>query len=340
MELEFSMKKSKDNIKILFIYRSLQTFVKRDLEILQKYFDVKPIQWRGKRDISKIALDILKSDLTFSWFAQDSAAVTVFFSKLFRKKSIVIAGGGDVAYVPEINYGQFTADWHKRMLTKFALKHADRVLVVDPSLKKQIKYLLQKPCHQVKYLPTGYDSEYFKPHGEKKNIVLTVGAVKKGNIKRKGFEIFVKVAKKFPDISFVLAGKHIDDSIQYLIKIAPSNVTFTGFISNEKLLELYQKSRVYCQLSRHEGLPNALCEAMLCECIPVGSFQNGIPRAIANTGFYASWGSIEETTEALNEAIAAPIKKGKEARKRIKHKFPIAKRENTIIKLLKNIKKE
>lgn len=334
------MKESKNKIKILFVYRSLQSFVERDLEILQKYIDVKSVQWRGKRDLPKIALGVLKSDLTFSWFAGDYAAVAIFFSKLFSKKSIVIAGGGDVAYVPEINYGQFTLGWHKRTLTTFALKHADKVLVVDPSLKKQIKYLLQKPCNHVKYLPTGYDSEYFKPHGKKKNIVLTVGAVKKGNIKRKGFETFVKVAKKFPNISFVLAGKHIDDSIQYLKKIAPSNVTFTGFISDEKLLDLYQKSRVYCQLSRHEGLPNALCEAMLCECVPVGSFQNGIPRAIANTGFYASWGDIEETTEALNEAIAAPIKKGKEARKRIKHKFPIAKREKTIIKLLKNIKKE
>ena len=334
------MAKSKDKINILFVPYSSSTFIKKDLEFLQKHFDVKPVQWRGKRDILNIVLGVLKSDVVFSWFAFDYAAVAVFFSKLFQKKSIVIVGGGDVAYVPEVNYGQFTLGWHKRILTKFALKHADRVLVVDPSLKKQIKYLLQKPCNHVKYLPTGYDSEYFKPHGKKKNIVLTVGAVKKGNIKRKGFETFVKVAKKFPDISFVLAGKHTDDSIQYLKKIAPSNVTFTGFISDEKLLDLYQKSRVYCQLSRHEGLPNALCEAMLCECIPVGSFQNGIPRAIANTGFYASWGDIEETTEALNEAIAAPIKKGKEARKRIKHKFPIAKREKTIIKLLKNIKKE
>jgi len=333
------MEKTKNKPKILFMYTSLISFVKRDLEILQNHFNVKPIQWLGKRTIFKIASGVLKSDVSFSWFAGGHALITVFFSRLFGKKSIVIVGGFDAAYVPEINYGTFfNSKFHKKFLAKFTLRHADRVLVVDPSLKKQIQYLLQKPCDHVIYVPTGYDLEYFKPHGKKKNIVLTVGEVKKGNIKRKGFEIFVKVAKKFPDISFVLAGKHTDDSIQYLKKIAPSNVKFTGFISDEKLLDLYQKSRVYCQLSRHEGLPNALCEAMLCECIPVGSFQNGIPRAIANTGFYASWGDIEETTEALNEAITAPIEKGKEARKRIKHKFPMAKREKTIIKLLKNIK--
>lgn len=90
------MKRSKD--KILFVYYSLSSFVKKDLEILQKHFDVKPIQWRGKRDLPKIALGILKSDLTFSWFAGDCAAVAVFLSKLFRKKSIVIAGGHDTTH--------------------------------------------------------------------------------------------------------------------------------------------------------------------------------------------------------------------------------------------------
>lgn len=53
------MKESKDKIKILFVYRSLQAFVERDLEILQKHFCVKPIQWRGKKDLLKIALGIL-----------------------------------------------------------------------------------------------------------------------------------------------------------------------------------------------------------------------------------------------------------------------------------------
>ena len=31
----------------------------------------------------------------------------------------------------------------------------------------------------------------------------------------------------------------------------------------EKLIPYYQKAKVYCQLSMREGLPNALCEALL-----------------------------------------------------------------------------
>ena len=88
-------------MKICFIGNPSSTFVKKDLEILQKHFEVIPIRWHGKRDLLKIAVGVLKSDLTFSWFVGDCAAVAVFFSKIFRKKSVVITGGGDIACVPE-----------------------------------------------------------------------------------------------------------------------------------------------------------------------------------------------------------------------------------------------
>lgn len=86
--------------------------------------------------------------------------------------------------------------------------------------------------------------------------------MKKQTIKRKGLETFVKSARYLSNIKFVLIGSHLDDSIKYLRSIAPSNVEFTGFVSDEELLKWYQRAKVYCQLSRYEGLPNALCEAL------------------------------------------------------------------------------
>ena len=50
------------------------------------------------------------------------------------------------------------------------------------------------------------------------------------------------------------------------------------------LRKYFSTSQFYIQASRLEGLPNALCEAMLCECIPIGNSVFGIPSAIGNTG--------------------------------------------------------
>ena len=171
------MRHLKNKIKILFVYRSLLSFVKGDLEILRRHFEVFPVQWRGKRDIPRIAQGVLKSDLTFSWFASDHAAVTVFFSKLFRKKSIVVVGGYDAAYVPEINYGAFT-NIKGKIPAKYIYKNATKILVVDPSLKADIIKNAKLNGFNIDYLPTGYDPNYWKPGNKKEKIVLTVGIIR------------------------------------------------------------------------------------------------------------------------------------------------------------------
>src|SRR5690606_39307412 len=50
----------------------------------------------------------------------------------------------------------------------------------------------------------------------------------------------------------------------------PENVTIVGPRPREALPAEYGAASVYLQLSRSEGLPNVLCEAMACGCIPVG----------------------------------------------------------------------
>ena len=97
-------------------------------------------------------------------------------------------------------------------------------------------------------VPTGYDYEKFKAKGEKEDLILTVAYVNKGTIKRKGLETFVEAAKYLPNLKFVVVGPHYDNSIRKLKSIASGNVKFTGFVPDEEL-------------------PNALCEAMLCECL-------------------------------------------------------------------------
>ena len=297
------------------------------------------MKWRGKRDIFRIFSGVLRSDITYSWFASDHAFLTVLLSKIFKKKSIVLVGGVDAANVPEINYGRFTQGLFKRKMTIFALKHATKVLVVDPSLKEDVIKNAKVDGKNIEYVPTGYNPEYWRPKGRKENVVLTVGGVVDTVVKRKGFTTFVKAAEHIPDLRFVIVGKHIDSSVDELKDISQKNVEFTGFVSDEELLKWYQKSKVYCQLSRYEGLPNALCEAMLCECVPVGTKNCGIPTAIENTGFYVSYNDEKETAKAISNALKHQDL-GKKARDRIKTNFPLTSRETKLLKIIKSLVNE
>ncbi len=307
--------------------------------MLNKYFILKEIKWKGKRDIFKILSGVIRSDISYSWFASDHAFITVILSKIFKKKSIVIVGGVDAANVPEINYGRFTQSYFKKKMTIYALKHATKVLVVDSSLKEDIIKNANVDGKNIEYIPTGYNPDYWKPKGKKENIVLTVGGVVDSVVKRKGFKTFVKAAEHIPDLKFVIVGKHVDNSINELKDISKDNVEFTGYVPDDELLRWYQRSKVYCQLSRYEGLPNALCEAMLCECVPVGTKNCGIPMAIGNTGFYVPYNDEKETADAIIKALKNQ-NLGKKARNRIKTIFPLTSRETKLLKKINSLTNE
>ena len=329
-----------ETVNICFVGRLSFRFVKKDYEILRKYYDIDLIDPPSKKTewpkyIHSVKTKVKNCDLTFSWFAVNYSAPVVYYSKRYNKKSIVIVGGYDAAYVPEINYGVFTD--LRKIPTKYIYKNVDKALVVDSSLKEDIIKNAKVSGRNIEYLPTGYDPNYWKPKGEKENIVLTVGSVNHTVVKRKGFETFVRAAKYIPDARFVLVGKHQDESIENLKKISPPNVEFTGFIPDKELLEMYQKAKVYCQLSRYEGLPNALCEAMLCGCTPVGTKYCGIPTAIGDTGFYVPYGNAKETADGIKKALNKADELAKHARKRIMKLFPHELRERELIKIIEKL---
>jgi len=57
--------------------------------------------------VFKLLALVPKNDLIFVWFADWPAFLAILFTKLFRKKIVVVVGGYDTACVPEIDYGIF-----------------------------------------------------------------------------------------------------------------------------------------------------------------------------------------------------------------------------------------
>jgi len=338
----------------------MSSFVKKDLEILSHYFKTDPIQpqafivpWFGKSPlgIMQLFFKVIKSDLVFCWFADVNAFYSVMFAKIFRKKSIVVVGGVDAACEPSIGYGYFYK-FLPRLVVTFLYRMVDRILVVDHSLKKNLtEYLSFKKMVKDKtfIVPTGYDSKEWTPGSKsKENMVLTVGTVNMNTLFRKGFITFIQAARKFPKIKFVLVGK-LTLPINTIISLVnlhsgsdasfylPKNLKLTGFVSKEELLKYYRKAKVYCQLSLFEGLPNSLCEAMLCECVPVGTCVNGIPKAIGNKGFYVKVKNVASTVDGIEKALNFNF--GALARKRIITKFPLRKRERELVLMIEETRR-
>ena len=328
-------------IKIAFFGKLSQRFIKGDYEMLKKHFEVRvleppesKVEWLGY--IKKVKKSVKESDVVFGWFAGWHTAPAVYYAKRYGKKSIIVVGGYDAANEPEINYGSF-ARLKEKTPAEYVLKNAHVLLAVSNFTKSEI--LKRVKPNDVRVVYNVVDVERFKPSGRKeKDLVITVGVVKWNNLKRKGLETFVRAAEYLPDTKFVVIGKVMDDSIDYLRKIASKNVQFTGFVSDSELVRWYQRAKVVCQLSYYEAFGLAPAEGMACGCIPVVTDKkNGMKEFIGDLGFYVPYGDSKATVEAIKKALKKSEEWEKRVRERIIRFFTIEKREKELIEIVREI---
>ncbi len=114
----------------------MPSYVARDFETLAELGDVEWVRsqprpaWRRHRGPTGWLPDratrstVAAADLVFQWFATPSAPVLA--ARLAKKPSIVIAGGFDVASLPEIDYGRM-AHPVTRAMGRLTLRTAQRV---------------------------------------------------------------------------------------------------------------------------------------------------------------------------------------------------------------------
>jgi len=312
------------DIRVVFVHSGDASFIETDRKILENRFHVLDFKYFGKKGILDLLKIIRKSNIGFAWFEHDHAFFTVLFSKVLGKKSIVVSA--DSYSFTEI-WNDTKPSFISKLFTKLAVRHADLVLV--DSRYKEKSVLNHVKGDNVKLLYLGFDADKFTPSYDKEDLVITVGQVTKATLWRKGLKMFVKAAKNFPEIKFVLIGRFLDNSIEDLKKIASKNVKFTGWVSDDELISYMQKAKVYAQLSAMESFGCSIAEAMLCGCIPVVTNNGAIPEVVGDAGFYAEYGDLDSTIEALEMALKSD--NYEKSRKRIKNKFPLENREKQII---------
>lgn len=326
-------RKKEYRIKVAFVYYSFSSFIKSDYEVLSKHFDVNKINYRKVWDAFRIMIAVLKSDVSFSWFAGGHAFLMVLFSKIFRKKSIVIAGGGDVAAVPEIDYGGMRKNKRSSFFAKFVLKHTNIVLAVSNFTKDEVLKYTKPKILKVVY--NGVDAEKFGSSDKKENLVMTIASGSGSVIKLKGLDSFVNAAAYLPEVNFIVLGLSEGDMAILKSLNPPENIELLEYFPQEELIGYYQKAKVYCQLSYRESFGMALAEAMACGCVPVVTDRGALPEVVGDTGFYVPYGTPKATAEAIKEALNSSGDLGKKARERIKNMFSIERRERELIEVIK-----
>jgi glycosyltransferase involved in cell wall biosynthesis len=309
-------------------------FIQDDIETLEKHYTVRTKIGHGILQIVKIVFSVVSADVIVCWFASVYSSIAVVVGRLLGVRSMIIVGGVDLAKEKELRYGLWLSPW-KSKLVRYALRHADCILAVDPSLKKEACLRAEYDGDNISYVPTGYESTFWKPAGAKELLILTVAVVNdQRRLKIKGIDILIETARKLQHHSFIVIG--ILPEIVARLN-APSNVTFLPMMKRDDLLPYYQKAKVYCQPSLREGLPNTLCEAMLCGCLPVATKVGGNPSAVGDVGILVPPKDSDALAAAIEHAMNMTEEHAQHARARIVSLFPRQKREQELVRIINGL---
>jgi len=279
----------------------------------------------------RVILSVFAGDLVFCWFASVYSAIAIIAAKFIGIPSVVIIGGVDAAKEPELNYGIWLSSWKSKLLS-YALPLADCILAVDAGLKDDLVRLAQYNGKNISVLPTGYDAMFWKPLGEKEQIVLTVAtATTEAAVRVKGLDTLIETVRLLPERSFLVIGT----SPRMVQKLnPPENIKFKDAIPRRELLPYYQRAKIYCQPSRREGLPNTLCEAMACAAIPVVTDISGNRSAAGPDGILVPRSDPKALAAGIERAFTLTDADGARARARIVALFPKQNRERELLRII------
>lgn len=195
-----------------------------------------------------------------------------------------------------------------RRITFSAVKRAKKIVAVSWATKNDLVNFYRVPSQKIKVVWEGVDS-FFKP-GKKgffrKDYFLFVGALKPiKNIPKilEAYHLFLQKTGK--NIPFVFAGgdRWLDEKIKPTVEKLglEKKVKFLGYVSQEKLLKLYQGALAFVSPALYEGFGLTLLEAMACGCPVIAGNTGAQPEVVGKAGILADPSDVAGLAKAMEE---------------------------------------
>ena len=311
-------------------------FIRTDLELLRRIEDVVAVPpSRLPRPWFKVRA-LRRTRLAYAWFADLSNVDTGILCSLLHKPFVLCVAGYELADLPEIGYG-LQGRRLLRSTVRSTVRHADLLLFLTEELLREARARYPEAAERMRVLPPAFDASFWTPAtgGPRSDVTSVIAADELPRFRVKGGTALLDAARRMPSQQFALVG--VRPSLHEKLRSqVPPNVRVLGRIGRDALRDQYRRSAVIVQPSLREVFPNAVCEAMLCGCIPAVSDLPSMREAVGDVGFIAR-PTAEEVSEALAHALAAPDSYRARARARIADGYGIERRLQGLQALLQTL---
>jgi glycosyltransferase involved in cell wall biosynthesis len=277
---------------------------------------------RFRRAAARDAADILYFPTVYSYFpAKRGPRVAVAFMDTIAET------------LPK----QVFPRWHNKLFwtlkCRAAVRRADLVLTISEASKRAVEAHYPVGNKPFAVIPCGFDRAIFHPRrsadeesreranlkiGPRTQVILAVGGLSPHkNLARLVHALARLVAEKPDrDAHLVLVGATSGEDVFFSSKNAledlirekrlEGRVTFTGFVSDERLGALYRTATVLAFPSLLEGFGLPALEAMASETAVAASTRGALPEVLGDAGFFFDAESTEDAARVLARCLDDP----------------------------------
>jgi glycosyltransferase involved in cell wall biosynthesis len=187
-------------------------------------------------------------------------------------------------------YGFFGLIW-KKLLFIVAAKSADRVLTVSRYSKIKLNEILKIPSDRISIVYNAW--QHYERLEADECIIEKLGLPDKGYFfslsslsPQKNFVWIKEVAKRNPDLLFIVTGKAEGFTNLGAEDLKTDNLRFTGYLSDEEIKALMKHCRAFIHPAIYEGFGIPPLEAMSCGAEIIVSTATCLPEIYGKAAHY------------------------------------------------------
>lgn len=219
-----------------------------------------------------------------------------------------------------LHYPQTYGWWARKILkikTKYACKHADKIIAISECTKRDIMHYYHVPESKIAVIYQSINPIFFQParqedssevlrrleiHGD---YILSVGTIEQ----RKNQETLIKAVSMLPkNVMVVIVGKKTDYQLYLEQKVVKMHlehqVRFFNNIPNEDLRHLYHRAKATVYMSVYEGFGLPVAEALASNCPVVAATGSCLEEAGGRGSIYINPYRFKELASVLNQLLA------------------------------------
>lgn len=266
-----------------------------------------------------------KADATLAFFGMPSGAVAWTLKKFFRIPYVVSLRGGDVP-----GFRPYDFKTMHRLLAPFlrVIWHDASAVVANSRGLRDLALAFDSSI-EIPIIPNGVDVSQY-PAGDRAwspPRLLSVGRI----VHQKGLDLGLRALAGLKDLDWEWRIAGDGPQVESLQSLAAElgiaeRIAFLGWQSREELAKWYHQSNLFLFPSRHEGMPNAVLEAMAGGLPVIATRIAGNEELVLDggTGLLVPTESVDNLREALRKLLSNPTlrqRMGTASRQRVEQNY-------------------